>query len=153
MTHVRQVTQDMMMTQVRVLTHVGHLTHHVFMTELMNEEQDELPIGIPILTLGWRLQMAMARGGRSREYMAARCGVAPGTITRWLHDQGVRPPRKGDLQIFADEGRVPIGWLQAAIGGGDPAIVVTGQYLAPFLRLLPGEGDTSPPMRQLAAVS
>lgn len=41
-------------------------------------------VGIPPLTLGWRMQMAMAYSGYSIEHMAATCQVGRSTVSRWL---------------------------------------------------------------------
>lgn len=63
----------------------------------------------PEVTLGWRLRMAMEKAGLSREYMAARLGVRPGTITRWTHDES--PVRYVYLERWADLCDVPLPWL------------------------------------------
>lgn len=127
------------------LTSVGHMTHTGRMSEM--REETELPtIVIPPLTLGWRLQMAMRQSGHSIEYMAARCGVSRSTISRWINDAGKRPPRRGDLQIFATECRVPESWLTECLGGGGPDHL-TDQYFTPFLRLIDCGGAKSPPIR------
>lgn len=79
----------------------------------MSEMQalEERPVGIPPLTRGWRMQMAMEWAGLSRDDMAHALGVAPTTITRWTHDQGVRQPRRPDMEVWARVCRVPIEWL------------------------------------------
>jgi transcriptional regulator with XRE-family HTH domain len=78
------------------------------MSELLDAE--EAVVSVPPLTLGWRMQMAMAHGGRSIEHMLIACGVGRSTVSRWIHDKGKRP-RRGDLEIWARECRVPFSWL------------------------------------------
>lgn len=118
----------------------------------MREETELPPIVIPPLTLGWRLQMAMRQSGHTIEYMAARCGVSRSTISRWINDAGKRPPRRGDLQIFAREGRVPESWLMECLDGDDPGLI-TDQYFMPFLAVINGEWEQSAPCGELAVAS
>jgi transcriptional regulator with XRE-family HTH domain len=66
--------------------------------------------GIPEITLGWRLRMAMERAGLKAEQMAEELGVHRGTITRWTHDIG-KPPRPIYLQRWADLCKVSYAWL------------------------------------------
>lgn len=77
----------------------------------MSVELAQPPIGVPPLTRGWRMRMAMEWGGRSREYMAAVLGVSLSTVSRWLHDEGVRQPRRPDMETWARECGVPLAWL------------------------------------------
>ena len=69
------------------------------------------PVEIPPLTLGWRMHMAMVHGHCTTEHMVEACGVGRTTISRWINDVGIRPPRCGDLEIWARECRVPLDWL------------------------------------------
>lgn len=84
--------------------------------------------GVPEITLGWRLRIAMERANLKAEYMAEELGVHRGTITRWTHDIG-RPPRPIYLRHWADLCQVRFEWLAgeharptttgAVIGGAD----------------------------------
>ena len=64
----------------------------------------------PVVTLGWRLRMAMEYGGLKADDMARELGVHRGTITRWTHDVGA-PPRGIYLRQWAELCGVPFGWL------------------------------------------
>jgi transcriptional regulator with XRE-family HTH domain len=66
--------------------------------------------GIPEITLGWRLRIAMERAGLKAEDMAAQLGVHRGTITRWTHDIG-KPPRPIYLRHWAELCHVQFAWL------------------------------------------
>lgn len=66
--------------------------------------------GIPEITLGWRLRMAMEKAGLKADYMAAELGVHRGTITRWTHDIG-SPPRPIYLRHWAELCQVRYEWL------------------------------------------
>lgn len=66
--------------------------------------------GIPDLTLGWRLRMAMERAGLKAEDMAEHLGVHRGTISRWAHDIG-KPPRPIYLRHWAEICNVRYEWL------------------------------------------
>lgn len=72
---------------------------------------DEIPVEVPPLTRGWRMQMALTHGHRSVEHMAIKLGVSRSTVSRWINDKGVRQPRQGDMEIWARECRVPLEWL------------------------------------------
>lgn len=67
--------------------------------------------GVPQLTLGWRIRLALDYGGISREKMAATLGVHPSSITRWSHDKGDAPKRGFLLQVAAATGVNP-DWLE-----------------------------------------
>lgn len=54
-----------------------------------------------VVTLGWRLRMAMERAEITRTEMAERLGVHPATITRWTHDEG-EPPRQIYVERWAE---------------------------------------------------
>jgi len=95
-------------------------------------EVDEIPIVAPEVTLGWRMQMALDHGHRSVEYMALACGVSRSTISRWINDGGKRPPRRGDLEIWARQCRVPLSWLAPSpeLDGPQPTVGYLARYLA-----------------------
>lgn len=78
------------------------------MTELATVPQESS--GIPPLTRGWRMRMAMEQAGKSRDEMAAVLGVSRATVTRWMHDIG-RQPRYPDMEAWARTCRVPVEWL------------------------------------------
>ena len=69
--------------------------------------------GIPEITLGWRLRMAMERADLKAEQMAIELGVHRGTITRWTHDIG-KPPRPIYLERWAALCNVRYEWLAGA---------------------------------------
>lgn len=78
---------------------------------------------IPQITLGWRLQMALAQGDLSVQEMADNLGVSRSTISRWLHDDGM-PPRAAFVKQWALASRVSLEWLQTGktpVGDGGPA--------------------------------
>jgi transcriptional regulator with XRE-family HTH domain len=67
--------------------------------------------GIPELTLGWRLRMALETSGISREAIAKEFGVDPKTISRWTHEVGAPPKRVVILQWAILTG-VSAEWLE-----------------------------------------
>lgn len=77
----------------------------------------EAPVDNKVWTLGWRLRWSMERAGKSREQMAQECGVSPSTVSRWLHDEIVRPPNKLILNRWGAVTQVRVGWLL----GHDPS--------------------------------
>lgn len=107
-----------------MLTHGTHAPYADRMTNIGAVDGRRAPFGVPELTLGWRLQMALDHGDVSVEDMAVKLGVSRATISRWLHDGWrKRPPRDPDLQVWARVCRVPYGWLI-----GDAPDSVTGEY-------------------------
>lgn len=72
---------------------------------------------IPQLTLGWRLQMALAHAGVSVQEMAGGLGVSRSTVSRWIHDDGA-PPRAAFVKQWALATGVPLVWLET---GNAPA--------------------------------
>ena len=47
---------------------------------------------IPSLTLGWRLQMALAHASLTTEQIADELGYSRSSVSRWVNDKGpVRP--------------------------------------------------------------
>ncbi len=123
--------------------HTGH------MSEMRDVDEDQ--VGVPPLTRGWRMQMAMDWGGRSREHMAAVLGVAPSTVSRWLHDQGKRQPRRPDMELWARECRVPIEWL-APNSEDEMVVQPTVPSILPLLSVVDGEGLTTPRIAGLQLV-
>lgn len=67
--------------------------------------------GIPALTLGWRMRMALESSGFSREGIARELGVDPKTISRWTHDVG-SPPKRGIVLQWAVLTAVNPRWLE-----------------------------------------
>ena len=65
------------------------------------------PEGVPELTLGIRLRMAL--GQREARWMAKQLGVAPPTVSRWMSDQAV--PKLGMIQAWAVIAGVDYEWL------------------------------------------
>ena len=74
--------------------------------------------GIPALTLGWRLQMALRHGGVSVQEMADELGMARNSLSRWLGDRAV--PRAIFLKAWALRTGVPYQWLATGETGDDP---------------------------------
>lgn len=82
---------------------------------------------VPALTLGWRLKMALAHGGVSRDEMADNLGVTPSTLSRWMGDKGAAPSRAYVSQWALSTG-VSRAWLERGEGtvggpgggGGEP---------------------------------
>lgn len=74
------------------------------MSDMTDREQ------VPLLTLGWRLKMALNMADLSREHMADALGVSPATISRWMADKGA-PPRRAYVTAWANETRVALEWL------------------------------------------
>ena len=67
---------------------------------------------VPEITLGWRLQIALAHAGMGHQQMADILGVSRSTISRWLHDEGARP-RAAFLKQWALACGVPFEWLDS----------------------------------------
>lgn len=65
---------------------------------------------IPVVTLGWRMRMAMEAAGVTAYEIADDLGVHRGTITRWTHDVG-GPPKRTFLRRWAEVTAVPYDWL------------------------------------------
>lgn len=74
------------------------------------------------VTLGWRLQMALANGGLKAQEMADHLGVSRSTVSRWMNDHGA-PPRRPDLIQWAMRCGVDVEWLStghaSTTGGGN----------------------------------
>lgn len=99
---------------------VTHVRHYWDMSTQSNETR------IPVLTLGWRLQMALGEG--SAQAMADSLGVSRATISRWMHDKGA-PPKRAYIMQWALITGVPVEWLTDGgssssptppDGGGEP---------------------------------
>ena len=71
---------------------------------------------IPPLTLGVRLYVSLQYAEVSRDDIAAHLGVNPATISRWMHDNFIRPPSRGNLLAWADRCGVRADWLIDGIG-------------------------------------
>jgi transcriptional regulator with XRE-family HTH domain len=65
---------------------------------------------IPPLTLGWRMQVALAHAGITREEIALALGVSHATVSRWMHDRG--PVRTVYLNEWALICNVDPEWLK-----------------------------------------
>lgn len=77
--------------------------------------------GVPELTLGWRIQMALATGGLKQTDLMNHFELSRGTISRWCRDEGVPPKRHHIMQIALMTG-VDAKWLETgnAPTGTDP---------------------------------
>ena len=71
------------------------------------------PEGVPELTLGIRLRMAL--GAREAQWMAKLLGVSPTIVSRWMSDQVV--PNLGMIRAWAVIAGVDYEWLRT---GKDP---------------------------------
>lgn len=70
--------------------------------------------GIPELTLGWRIQMALAAGGLKQTDLMNHFELSRGTISRWCRDESVPPKRHQIMQIALMTG-VDAKWLETGI--------------------------------------
>lgn len=68
------------------------------------------PAGIPAVTLGWRIQMALAHAGLKQTDLMDYFELSRGTISRWCRDEGT--PKRHQLQQIALMTGVPFEWLQ-----------------------------------------
>lgn len=64
--------------------------------------------GIPAITLGWRLKMALRHYDAQK--MAADLGVSRATVSRWMADRGA-PPKAAFIKQWALITRTDVGWL------------------------------------------
>lgn len=64
---------------------------------------------IPLLTLGWRMKMAL--GDDSVQEMAEYLGVSRATLSRWMADKGA-PPKRAYVMQWAFRTNVPLAWLE-----------------------------------------
>lgn len=67
--------------------------------------------GVPPLTLGWRLQMALREADLSVQEMADYIGYSRGHVSKWLNDKEVEPPRTAVLRMWALRCGVDYAWL------------------------------------------
>lgn len=67
--------------------------------------------GVPELTLGWRLKMALNHGGVSVQEMADLLEYSRARLSDWLNDKSKKPPRKLLLQKWALRCGVNPDWL------------------------------------------
>ncbi len=65
---------------------------------------------VPVVTLGWRLQMALAAGGLKHKDLVDKFEVSRETVSRWCRDIGV-PPKKFILNEIAVMCGVSARWL------------------------------------------
>lgn len=64
----------------------------------------------PELTLGWRIQMALDKGGLKHTDVMEKFEVSRQTVSRWCRDVGA-PPKKFVLNELAVMCGVPARWL------------------------------------------
>ncbi len=69
------------------------------------------PPSVPAWTLGDRLRKAREHAGFEQGELAARIGVSRGTVSNYELGHGQRAPKLIVLRAWADECRVPLGWL------------------------------------------
>lgn len=65
---------------------------------------------VPVLTQGWRLQMALRQADMSVHDMADELGVSRSSLSRWMNDRGT-PPRAAFVKQWALRTGVPYTWL------------------------------------------
>ena len=84
--------------------------------------------GIPPLTLGWRIQLALAYGQLKHADLQEKFEVSRETVSRWCHDHGA-PPKKFIINEIAVMAGVSPRWLldgtkpdnpDSPGGGGNP---------------------------------
>jgi len=87
---------------------------------------------VPPLTLGWRIQMALAHGQLKHADLMAKFEVSRETVSRWCRDHGA-PPKKFVLNEIAVMAGVSPRWIIDGIeptdgptGGGSPAAPIPG---------------------------
>lgn len=68
------------------------------------------PAAIPAVTLGWRIQMALAQAGLKQTDLMDYFELSRGTISRWCRDEAT--PKRHQLQQIALMSGVPFKWLQ-----------------------------------------
>lgn len=73
-------------------------------------EQRTSPSGVPEVTLGWRLKMALGSAGMTVQEMADETGMSRQQLSRYLNDKGERP-RRAILVTWALRTGVPVEWL------------------------------------------
>lgn len=70
--------------------------------------EQRMPGGVPELTLGWRMKMALGHNVTVQQ-MADELGMSRGQVSRYLNDKGV--PRRAVLVTWALRCGVPFEWL------------------------------------------
>lgn len=65
---------------------------------------------IPQLTLGWRIQMALAEAGLKHQDLMDKFEVSRATVSKWCRDVGA-PPKKFVVNEIAVMCGVPARWL------------------------------------------
>lgn len=75
----------------------------------MMHMSETAPSRIPVLTLGWRLKMAL--GDMKAGDMAELLGVDRSTVSRWMADRGA-PPRRVYVRQWAMATGVDVEWLE-----------------------------------------
>lgn len=82
---------------------------------------------VPQVTLGWRLQMALAHGNVGQQEMADELDVSRSTISRWMNDHGA-PPRRPYIVAWALKCGVDVDWLSTGTPRTtqDPRPTLTG---------------------------
>lgn len=79
----------------------------------MSEQRN--PGGVPELTLGWRMKMALGHDVTAQE-MADELGMSRGQVSRYLNDKGT--PRRAVLVTWALRCGVPFEWLASGVEAG-----------------------------------
>lgn len=91
----------------------------------MTEQTDYAPV--PELTLGWRIQMALAQAGLKHADLIERFEVSRGTVSRWCRDAEPRPKKfiLNEIAVMCDvsarwliDGKAPNGDGPGGDGGG-----------------------------------
>lgn len=71
-------------------------------------------LGIPEVTLGWRLQMALAKVDMQSADMADELGVHRATVSRWMNERGA-PPKTAYIKQWAIRCGVDYEWLATGL--------------------------------------
>lgn len=99
----------------------------------------------PELTLGWRIQMALDKGGLKHSDVMSKFEVSRQTVSRWCRDVGV-PPKKFILNELAVMCGVSARWL---IDGPQPQGPTHPDGGVPSINKPPGWKS---PIRRSAAI-
>lgn len=82
-------------------------------------EQRSSTTGVPEVTLGWRMKMALGHAHMTVQEMADEAGMSRQQLSRYLNDKGERP-RRAILVTWALRTGVPLEWLIDGVENATP---------------------------------